>query len=83
MSDSSPVRKLPEAVLQGTAELHVVNQSEHSSGVVQRESLSSDIQAFCALAARILLRCLRERDEKALRILGFSKECSPDTTDLV
>lgn len=41
----------------------------------QREEVfTSDIRAFCALVSRIVLRCLRERDEKTLQILGLSKE---------
>ena len=40
----------------------------------QEEVFSSDIKAFCALVARIILRCLRERDERALQILGLRKE---------
>lgn len=41
------------------------------------EKLSSDIKAFCTLVARIILRCLRERDERALQILGLSQERPP------
>lgn len=40
----------------------------------QEEAFTSDIRAFCALVSRIILRCLRERDEKTLQILGLSKE---------
>jgi hypothetical protein len=69
---SPSMRKPPYAVLQGAAKLHVVNQLDTPLGAVQEES--SDIKAFCSLVARILIRCLRERDEKALQILGFSKE---------
>jgi hypothetical protein len=36
------------------------------------EHLSSDVQAFCQLVSRIILRCLREHDERALQILGLS-----------
>jgi hypothetical protein len=74
MSDSSPLRKLPQAVLQGTALLRVTNPSDMPSEVVQRETLSPDIQAFCSLVARILLRCLRERDEKTLKTLSLWRE---------
>ena len=38
------------------------------------EPISSEIKAFCALIARIILRCLREGDEQVLQILGLSKE---------
>jgi hypothetical protein len=35
----------------------------------QREELSSDIQVFCALLARIMYRCLKERDPRLLALL--------------
>ncbi len=38
------------------------------------EPVTSDIKAFCEVIARILMRCLRERDENVLQILGFSEE---------
>ena len=78
MPDSSPMRKIPQAVLQDTALLHIVNPSDIPSDipseVAQGETLSPDIQAFCSLVARILLRCLREGDEKTLKILSLSRE---------
>jgi len=83
MSDPSPMRMFPHIVLYDTTKLHAVNPSEIPSGVTQRESISSEVQAFCSLAARILIRCLRERDEKVLQILGFSKAQTPDAADIV
>ncbi len=35
----------------------------------QREELSSDIRVFCALLARIMYRCLKERDPRLLALL--------------
>ena len=35
----------------------------------QEEQLSSNIVAFCALMARIMMRCLRERDPEVMKAL--------------
>ena len=35
----------------------------------QEEQLSSTIVAFCALMARIIMRCLRERDPEVMKVL--------------
>lgn len=47
---------------------------DQQPGEQQNEIISSEIKAFCALVARIILRCLREGNEQTLQILGFSKE---------
>jgi hypothetical protein len=38
----------------------------------QKEIVSSDVQAFCELIARIIVRCLREKDPQAMMLLSFS-----------
>jgi hypothetical protein len=38
----------------------------------QKEIVSSDVQAFCELIARIMVRCLREKDPQAMMLLSFS-----------
>ena len=35
----------------------------------QEAELSSNIVAFCALVARIVMRCLRERDPEVMNVL--------------
>jgi hypothetical protein len=37
---------------------------EHKEVVQKQESLSSDVVAFCALLARIMMRCLREKNPR-------------------
>ena len=68
MSDSSPLKKLPHAVRPDAGALH---QSYPSEILVQREGASPDIRAFCALLARILIRCLKENDEQTLKALSL------------
>jgi hypothetical protein len=41
---------------------------EHKEAIRQQENLSSDVIAFCALFARIIMRCLREKNP---RIMGW------------
>jgi hypothetical protein len=43
---------------------------------LQGEPFSSDIHAFCALIARIIIRCLQERDERVLTVLSLSRKHS-------
>ena len=49
------------------------DQAKRGRGMLQdteqREELSSDIQVFCALIARIMYRCLKERDPRLLALL--------------
>jgi hypothetical protein len=75
-STSTPPRNqsfLPEdkpilsVLLHGTAKTLVSYQSE-----VQEERASTDVVAFCALLARIMMRCLKEQNEQALRVLSLS-----------
>lgn len=40
---------------------------------VGEEPLSADVQAFCHLAARIIIRCLKERDERVMNILFLKR----------
>jgi hypothetical protein len=43
----------------------------------QPEELSSDIKMFCALLARIMYRCLKERDPRLLALLKESASGHP------
>ena len=79
MSNSSPIRKLPPTVLHGTAKLDVVNQSEIQSEVIQSKAPSSDIQAFCELIARIMMRCLREKNPQVMQLLSVSSQQGLET----
>lgn len=38
----------------------------------QQEHMSSDIVAFCELMARIVIRCLKEKDPRVMSLLSFS-----------
>lgn len=39
---------------------------EHKEAMRPQEHLSSDVRAFCALVARILMRCLREKNPRVM-----------------
>lgn len=39
---------------------------------IHNEELTSDVKAFCELVARIIMRCLRERDSRVLQVLALS-----------
>ena len=41
---------------------------EHKEAIQPQENLPSDVVAFCALFARIMMRCLREKNP---RVRGF------------
>lgn len=38
---------------------------------LQEDPFSSDVRAFCTLLAQIMMRCLKEQDEQALRVLSL------------
>jgi len=40
---------------------------EHKEAMLPQEHLSPDVRAFCALVARILMRCLREKNPCVMR----------------
>jgi hypothetical protein len=69
---SPSVRKLPHAVINGTATPILSYQSGTTPGIVEEKYLSSDATAFCALLARIMMRCLKEHDEQAMKLLSLS-----------
>jgi hypothetical protein len=49
--------------------------SEESKEAIQRqENLSSDVIAFCALFARIMMRCLREKNPRIMGWLSLSSQ---------
>ncbi len=37
---------------------------ENKEAIQPRETLSSDVKAFCALVARIMMRCLSEKNPR-------------------
>jgi hypothetical protein len=45
--------------------------SKNEEAIQSQEKLSSDVVALCALLARIMMRCLREKNP---RILGLISE---------
>ena len=40
----------------------------------QEENISSDVRSFCALIARIVLRCLREKNPQVMQLLSLSSQ---------
>ena len=47
---------------------------EYKEAIQQQENLSSDVIAFCALFARILMRCLREKNPRIMGWLSLPSE---------
>ena len=73
-SEASSEKPFPLAVLQGTAKTRISYQSE-----IQEEQVSTDVIAFCALLARIIMRGLNEQNEQVLDILSLSShQCSKE-----
>ena len=44
---------------------------EKKEAVRHQEDLSSDVKAFCALFARIMMRCLREKNPRVRGLLSL------------
>ena len=44
---------------------------EKQEAVQQGETLSSEVVAFCALLARIMMRCLREKNPRVRGLLSL------------
>jgi hypothetical protein len=47
---------------------------ENKEAIQQQESVSSEVVAFCALLARIMIRCLREKNPHIMRWLSPSAQ---------
>jgi hypothetical protein len=43
----------------------------NQEAIQSQENVSSDISAFCVLIARIMMRCLRERDPHIMELLSL------------
>jgi len=43
---------------------------ENKEAIQPQENLSSDVKAFCALFARIMMRCLREKNPRVRGLLS-------------
>ncbi len=49
--------------------------SEENKEAIQRqENVPSDILAFCALFARIMMRCLREKNPRVIGLLSLPSQ---------
>ncbi len=46
----------------------------HKEAIKQQENLSSDVVALCTLLARIMMRCLREKNPQVMEILALSSQ---------
>jgi hypothetical protein len=44
---------------------------ENKEAIQLQENLSSDVKAFCALFARIMMRCLREKNPRVRGLLSL------------
>ena len=44
---------------------------ENKEAIQPQENLSSDVKAFCALVARIMMRCLREKNPRVRGLLSL------------
>jgi hypothetical protein len=49
---------------------HMTEANEEA--MQQQEHMPSDITAFCVLIARIMMRCLKERDPQVMKLLSLS-----------
>ncbi len=47
---------------------------ENKEAIQQQENLSSDVKAFCALFARIMMRCLREKNPHIMGWLSLPSQ---------
>ncbi len=56
---------------------------QNKEAVQKQERLSSDVVALCALLARIMMRCLRERDPRLIVLLSLSSKSVGETHDSV
>ncbi len=45
--------------------------NEHKEAIQQPENVSTDVIAFCALFARIMMRCLREKNPRVRGLLSL------------
>jgi hypothetical protein len=55
--------------------------SDESKEAIQpQENLSSDIIAFCALFARIMMRCLREKNPRVIGLPSLSSQSAERET---
>ena len=55
--------------------------SEENKEAIQRqENLSSDVIAFCALFARIMMRCLREKNPRVRGLLSLPSRSEEQET---
>ena len=47
---------------------------ENKESIQLQENLSSDVKAFCALFARIMMRCLREKNPRLIGWLSLPSQ---------
>ncbi len=47
---------------------------ENRESIQRQENLSSDVIAFCALFARIMMRCLREKNPRLIGWLSLPSQ---------
>lgn len=53
---------------------------EHKEVIQPQEHLSSDVIAFCALVARIIMRCLREKNPRVMGWLSLPAQSQEGET---
>jgi hypothetical protein len=54
---------------------------ENKEAIRQQENLSSDVKAFCALFARIMMRCLREKNPRVIGWLSLPSQSKEFETE--
>jgi hypothetical protein len=55
-------------------------RNKHKTAIQPEEQLSTDVIAFCALLARIMMRCLKERNPQVLEFLSLSSQAEEGKT---
>lgn len=53
---------------------------ENKEAIQQQENVSSDVKAFCALFARIMMRCLREKNPRIMGWLSLPSQSEEQET---
>jgi len=53
--------------------------AESKKTIQQSETVSSEVVAFCELVARIMIRCLREKNSQVMQLLSVSSQQGLET----
>jgi hypothetical protein len=53
---------------------------QQKDSITRKEALPSDVVAFCELLARIMMRCLREKNPQVMELLSLSSQVEEPET---